>query len=413
MNTLANSPLTDRSDFIAPTMESAAVSISWFYNDIPPFVEAELLRLYQNPFSTLAKFRTYNLLDKVSTYVVRKHGKIVTIFLFRHDGQQVKVLNEFLKTDEEELNRFARHIFSTFKSVDAINFGPTHTEFTKLAFPCHRIDFNEDIVTSLPGCTEEYQAGLGRSTRQNINHTEKKLKRQFPTLSTIVQENEDIDEHQFRSVIKLNQERMASKSKVHGIDEQEVQRLYTLAKTAGLLLVLSIDGKICAGAICCRAGPNFFLYVIAHDSGFDALGLGTYCCYCVICECISRDGKEFHFLWGREQYKYRFLGVQQDFGLLTIYRSRMKSILDARKIVVAEAKAQIRQVKLWLLAPERRERAILQLAVRFIRAMRRARQEALQKVCNAAIGATSEEEFLDCRKTTENDRISPNQWRTE
>jgi hypothetical protein len=374
MNTLASPSLIDRSEFIAPEIEATTVSISWFYNDIPAFVEAELLRLYQNPFSTLAKFRTYDSLDKASTYVVRKRGEIVSVFLFRHEGRRVKVLNEFLKTGEEELNRFAHHIFSTFKSIDAIDFGPTHTTPAKLAFPCHRVDCNEDIVVSLPGRTEDYLASLGRSTRQNINHYEKKLKREFPTLSTVVHENENINEHQFRSVIKLNRERMASKSKSHGCDEQEERRLYTLAKTAGLLMVLSIDGKICAGAICCRAGSNFFLYVIAHDSDFNQFGLGTYCCYRVISECISRGGKEFHFLWGREQYKYRFLGIQQDFDLLTIYRSRTKAVLYAREIAISEAKAQVRQAKLWLLAPERRDSMILRLAIRFMRAARRTHQ---------------------------------------
>jgi hypothetical protein len=53
------------------------------------------------------------------------------------------------------------------------------------------------------------------------------------------------------------------------------------------------------------------------------------CCYLGICECISRGGNEYHFLWGQYEYKYRLLGAQRDFARLTIYRSPFQKFLQS------------------------------------------------------------------------------------
>jgi hypothetical protein len=75
-----------------------------------------------------------------------------------------------------------------------------------------------------------------------------------------------------------------------------------------------------------RAGDNYFLNVLAHDPAFDEYWLGILCCYMTICECIARGGEEFHFLWGRYDYKFTLLAVTRDLERLVIYRSRSKML---------------------------------------------------------------------------------------
>lgn len=99
-----------------------------------------------------------------------------------------------------------------------------------------------------------------------------------------------------------------------------------------MLSLLRLDGRICAGTINFRAGDNYFLEVIAHDPAYNDYRLGTLCCYLTICECIAREGKEYHFLWGAHDYKFRLLGVQRELDHLTIYRSRRHALLYPRTV---------------------------------------------------------------------------------
>lgn len=93
---------------------------------------------------------------------------------------------------------------------------------------------------------------------------------------------------------------------------------------------MTIDGQVCAGTINYRVADNYFLQVVAHAPAYDDYGLGTLCCYLTICECIARRGDEYHFLWGRYEYKYRLLGVERDLSHLLIYRSRLHMALNGR-----------------------------------------------------------------------------------
>jgi len=116
--------------------------------------------------------------------------------------------------------------------------------------------------------------------------------------------------------------------------------------------------------------------VIAHDSRFNAYGLGLLCCYLAICECIARGGKEFHFMWGREEYKYRLLGKHRDFDSLAIYRSRLAMLFDGRRVAATLLRQYRGRAKDWLLDPQNQARTPARQAralMNVVRKMRRAR----------------------------------------
>jgi hypothetical protein len=370
--------MIERSAFASSPLEvsqsdSADIVISCFENDIPSFVEIELNFLYQNIFCSLAKFKIDGPVADVSTYVARKRGEPIAIFLFRHDGNSVSVLNEFMNADGEEINRFANHIFASFQSVVTISLKLVQTDVRKLALPYQRSNASEDIVVSLPGSMKEYLASLGKSTRQNINYYQNRLKRNFPSLSFNVYEKDRIDEQQFLDIMNLSRSRISGKGKAHGFGDQETKLLIKLAKISGLIGVLTIGGRVCAGTIYYRVGADYYLYVIAHDPAYNDYGLGTFCCYLTICECIQQGGKQFHFLWGREEYKYRLGGVQQDFDSLVIYRSRAHFLMHAHTMLKTAFRSGMRHAKLWLLAPARRKSFAVRLAITSVRAMRKLR----------------------------------------
>jgi CelD/BcsL family acetyltransferase involved in cellulose biosynthesis len=313
-----------------PAENPERITVSCYENDIPPFIDFVMERLYGSIFSSMKHLRIYDTLDAdTHTYVVRSGMKIQTVLLFRREGRRIQVLNEVIALSQDQIADFAKYVFSRFGSVGVICCKAIRTDLRDIGLPFQRFNSVEDIVVTLPATTQEYLASLGKNTRRNIKRYGDKLMRAFPSCTYQVYENADVNEQDVLDIIELNRARMAEKNKVSLIDEVEAKRLVRLAQKCGLVGVTRIDGKVAAGAISFHAGDNFFLSVIAHDPAYDEFWMGILCCYHTICECIARGAKEFHFLWGRYDYKFTLLGVQRDLDNVAVYRSRLAMMRNA------------------------------------------------------------------------------------
>jgi hypothetical protein len=294
-------------------------------NEIPAFVETELERLYGSIYSCLKQFRIYDgVVAGVHTYVARDMHGIQDILLFRVTGGRVKVLNEVIRLEGADVERFAKLVFGHFKEAQLISFKAIQNNIERLPFVHQRHNCLEDIVLALPASAQAYHASLGKNTRRNIKRYGERLRTAFPSFTFSVYEKGEASDADLRAIVALNHARMEGKNKQSDIDYGEEDRLIALTRQCGLVGVCRIDGKVCAGAMSFRAGDNYFLNVLAHDPVYDDYWLGILCCYMTICECIARGGKEFHFLWGRYDYKFTLLAVARDLERLVIYRSRGK-----------------------------------------------------------------------------------------
>jgi hypothetical protein len=311
-------------------MESENTTISLYENSVPPFAQGKMERLYENLYSSVAHYRIYGgIPGNASTYIAQKNGNETAVLLFLSEKNKVHVLNEQISIDAGEIDRFARYIFTTFRSVDVISFHAIEAKIEKLPFPYQQFNCTEDVVMTLPDTAQEYLASLGKATRSYINRYLNKIRRSFPTFSHNVYLKEEASERHIREIIGLNRARMAGKNKLSYIDDAEAERIIKLVKLCGLVSVMTIDGRICAGAINCRVGAHYFLKVIAHDPEYNEYRLGTLCCYLAICECIAHGGRQYHFLWGRYEYKYRLLGVNRNLDHIAVYRSPVHMVLNA------------------------------------------------------------------------------------
>jgi hypothetical protein len=330
-------------------MDAKEITITRFDNAVPPFVEAELERLYGSVFSSVLQFQTYGSVGAdTSAYVVRQADRIITLLLFRVERGRVQVLNEVFRLKSEEIARFAEHIFAAFRSVNVVSFHAIETDVERLAFPFQRFNCLEDIAMPLPGTRQEYLASLGKNTRRNIKRYTDRLNRAFPSFRYEAFEKQAVDGQQVRDIIGFNRARMADKDKVSGIDEEETQRIIRVTKACGMVGAASIGGRICAGTISYRTGDNYFLYVLAHDPAYDDYWIGILCCYLTICECIARGGKEFHFLWGAYDYKFTLGAVRRELDHVTIYRSRAHILLNGKTALQTLFRGYVRRAKLWL-----------------------------------------------------------------
>jgi CelD/BcsL family acetyltransferase involved in cellulose biosynthesis len=200
----------------------------------------------------------------------------------------------------------------------------------------------------LPSTEGDYFRKLGKATKKNLTRHRNRLSRDYPTFAWRIFSRDEIEERHIRQIVDFNRARMHGKHKYCGFHEDEVLRLITLAATHGMVLVATIEGRVCAGSICQNVGGNYFMELAAHDPVFDEYRLGTLCCFLTICEAIARGGKELHFLWGRDEYKYMLLGRQRDLDNVLVYRSRVHMLLNGGLVLRSLLQACKRRAKLEL-----------------------------------------------------------------
>ena len=347
------------------------IGIHCYENAVPPFVEENMRRLYSSLYSSLAHRRIFGGMENASTYIVRRNGEIVDLWLFRLSGGRVQVLNEGIPIDEQSANRFIRYVFARYPAVNVISFHAVQANLRMLSSPFQRFNCLEDMVLTLPATAADYHASLGRSTRSYINRYLNRLRRDHPTFEFRVYPAHEIEESHVRKIVEFNRARMVEKGKVSVHNEDTIQRIVQLAMECGMVCVVSINGRICAGTVNYRIGDNYFLEVIAHDSAYSDYGLGMVCCYLTVCECIANGAGEYHLLWGQDEYKTRLRAVRRDLDHLDIYRSRIHMLLNGDKALGNAFGACRRQARLWLRQARRQNRMTARCATVLLGIVRR------------------------------------------
>lgn len=331
------------------------ISIQFHENNVPPFIGPTLERLYGNLFSSLAYYRAFGGTEQASTYVVRDGEAVVCALLFRRYRNTVRVINEGVRLEQDDVTRFANAIFSRYPRVNIISFHAVQAPRATLPLPSQRFNCLEDIVLAMPASADAYMASLGRSTRSYINRYLNKLKRDFPSFRFVLLTDDRVGEPLIRHIVGLNRLRMARKGKESINDEDTTQRIVQLAGECGVVGVIELEGSIFAGSINYRVGENYFLETLAHDPQYDDYRLGTLCCYLTICACIARHGNEYHFLWGQDEYKTHLLGTQRDLDDLIIYRSRLHMLLYGKLVVQHVTSGFLRRLRIWVRVTRKRK----------------------------------------------------------
>lgn len=340
---------------------------------VPDWTDDEMKRLYQSIFSSSVLLRAADQTHEVSTYINRMIGEVTAVLLFRTENHRVRVLNELIPLHPNEIHEFAAHIFTTMPNTRSITFNAIQTDALDLPYPYQRYNQTEDIVIDLPATSKQYHDSLSKNMRKTIRRYSGRIEQEFPSFEYVVVNGKDVrDEHILR-IVEFNRVRMSQKNKVSGVDEAETKWFLDCVRHFDGMVVLAVaDGKICAGLACCRAGDHFFLLIVGHDAAWNDYSLGTLCYYRAICEAIERGGKACHFLWGREDHKYRLLGVRHDFDKIVVYPSYAGMLREARHAALLLARAKMRQARMWLIDPANQEKSLPKIANRLMRARSKA-----------------------------------------
>jgi hypothetical protein len=341
--------LPDGDGIAVDPISSDEITTRFYKNEIPSFIDPELERLYESLYSTVGEFksRPNARSAELDTYVERQGGKLRTILVLQRHCTVVNVLNEVLAIDEQDIRRLASFLFAEFPSVSVISFHAIRTNIANIGFPFQHFNILEDIVLALPPGQDEYLASLGKSTRKTIKYYTNRLMRSFPSFRYQIYSRHEISREHILAIINMKSARMAEKDKVAIDEEKDVDGIWELACQYGVVGVATIGGHICAGWIGYRIGRHDFMSVSAYDGKYDEYRLGTLCCYFAICDCIARGGLECHFLWGDDDYKFRFLGVRRELDDVVIYRSGIAMLANGGTVLQAARKKYVRKLKRW------------------------------------------------------------------
>ena len=361
-------------------MNNATTTITCHEKEMPAILEHELDALYGNLFSSLTHFRIYGGAENASTYVARKQGKPVAIFLFRIQGNKVQVINEGMVLPAIEVARFADYMFTAFPAVSVVSFHAVHANLASLRLPYQQTNFTEDSVIPLPASAAAYLAMLGSSTRKKVKNYMNRVQRTFPSFQWRVATTCAINDNDVSDIIMLNRRRMFSKNKVSAIGERQAAHMLKLAKSCGFVVACTIEGRICCGMIGYRVGDHYFSFVTAHDPDYDPYRLGLLINFLAISEAIARGGREYHLLWGREPQKALLQGAQRNLDDIHVFRSRLAVARHASLIIETALRGMLRRLKIWAFQePQPRHTAMARFKADAFNFLRQAKRKMLQR----------------------------------
>ncbi len=112
------------------------ISITCYKNEVPSFIKGELARLYSDLFSSFRYFEiNKKLTSNISTYIAKNGKAIITIFLFQHIKQEIRVINRGMTLNADKLSIFCDFIFTKYDSINVISLESVNTKIDHFPFP--------------------------------------------------------------------------------------------------------------------------------------------------------------------------------------------------------------------------------------------------------------------------------------
>lgn len=348
--------------------------IEFYEHAIPGFAAQALDACYGALFSSLAYLRLSGRLGPATcTYVAYAGGAVRSIFLFEREGDLARVLNAAIRTEPDEVRRFADYLFGRLPGVRRIAFPGVHMGRLRLAYPCQRFLAGEDIVISFAGTAEEYAARLGRSTRKILRRHAAALGARHPGAGYRLVPGA-AQEGLVERIADWNRQHMAARDRVSAYGERDVRQVAALAAGAGMVGTVVAGTRVRAGTVCCRVGCSIYLLMTGFDGEYGEFGLGMLCNYWTVMECLRMQCRDINLMGGRLPYKYSLLGRVRAFDSLAIYRSRGALLRHGGEALRTALRGHARQARFALLECERKDGMAARLVARALDAWRAAKR---------------------------------------
>jgi hypothetical protein len=304
-----------------------------YTNEIPPFVDATLERLYACVYCTLRRIEAYDSLERISTYVRKEGATITAVILFRIKAHVVSVINQQISFPAAKMLAFCDKLFRTFERVRVIRFYGIDASLDRFAFPFQQLESIEENIVQLPASKEQYLASLRPQFAKQIRAREEKIAQAYPSFTVQTADRGDIQEQHVTDILALATKRMIATGRATYSEKVDRTALMKTLKKYGHVVMATIDGRICAGSIFFSVGKKHFHAYIAHDPQYDEYMLGNQMWLAAILYSIELRGEECWLMGGARLHKSRFKAKPYAFNSITVYRSRFHALLHGPLLV--------------------------------------------------------------------------------
>jgi hypothetical protein len=339
-------PIDQPAVMLAGALPAPTINIVFHDNGVSAAMGGALESLYQNLYSSLPHLQAFGQSRSVHAYTCSEDGHLCTILLFQLCSRHVVVLNHVIYLGAREIQRFAGALFERYPRVSMISFHTIETGLQQLQYPFYRYNVSENVILALPASTEAYLATLGKNTRKNMRYYLNRVKSHFPSFQYVLREREQVDDAEVLAILALKYG-PGERSKHPNATTPSARATLELVRQRGMVGMIYIDGRLCAGSVGYRIGGNSFGGVLAHDPQFDDYSVGMLCCVLTVCEAITLGCREYHFLWGRDPFKFRLRGELHALDDVQVYRDRRSRLLHLPMIFSAVIRDYRRRLVLY------------------------------------------------------------------
>ncbi len=290
-----------------------------FYEGLPFEYEELLIEKYKS-FITNCRYINVYFPDENHNYaLVKANEEISDIFIFGKNGDICNCYNSLVEIDSKVVDAFTKALFDKFPTINKLKLSASYRKYDlEKSFV---LSTANDYVVDLPKTLDDYYQKLGSTTRRHLKNYRSRLMKDFPTAKFVVKTKENIDEALIDKIVQLSYSRMKSKGIIPGKTQKDVVDFYNFSQYYGLVNYIEVEGEIIAGSISYIINNRFFLFMIAHDNSFSKYNPGQICIVNAIQTAIGLNLHTFHFLWGDNDYKLRFMALPRPLITYVFYRS--------------------------------------------------------------------------------------------
>ena len=289
-----------------------------YFAGLPLEYESFLIEKYKSFFTTCRYLEIYHPGDEINHILITENGSLIEVLIFEKKGDTITCLNKLGSIEQNIVSAFTKFLFENFPALKKIRIISSYNSYSlnKLVL----LDRNNDYIIKLHPTMNDYMSELGSKTRKNINNRKSKLLKDYPGVNFVTKYGVDIKENIVDKIIQLNIDRMNFKGIIPGKVKTDNINIYNFSQHYGVVAYIEIDGVVVAGNISYILNKRIFGHVLAHDENFSNYNVSKLCLLYLIQTAIENEISTFHFLWGDNDYKKKFLGEPHVLYSYAIYR---------------------------------------------------------------------------------------------
>lgn len=289
------------------------------HKGLPIEHEEFLMKRYNSYLTTCRYLEVYHPSYDFYHISFAQEGELKELIVFGNNGDTAFCFNSLASLDEGLIGEFSGLIFNKFPKISKVKIDAAYRTYqlAKSIMICK----SDNQILDLPHTIEEYQTNLGSKKRKNIKNRMTKLLNDFHSVVFTIKYGNEISESVIETIVQFNRNRMRTKGKISGINNEFKKNIYKYACFYGCVGVLELDGKIVGGAIGTVINNDIFMHVIAYDESFSNYNIGEICAFNMIQHAIENGWSRFHFLWGKNELKRRMMAENHDLFSYYIFRN--------------------------------------------------------------------------------------------